>query len=106
VIPGDFDLNPFNFRKRWTVTSTDNYQKDIPDLVRSRIVEQKVEQMAKLTQQQSEMNLKLMELLLDQNKKLSEQQSKINDLASSRNKSRGKNSRPDEVRCQFHQHFK
>ena len=54
--------------------------------------------MAKLTQQQSEMNLKLMELLLDQNKKLSEQQNKINDLANSKNKGRGKNSKQDEVR--------
>ena len=54
--------------------------------------------MAKLTQQQSEMNLKLMELLLDQNKKLSEQQNKINDLANSKNKGRGKNSKQDEGR--------
>lgn len=89
AVTGCYDLNPFNFQKRWIKKATSqSLGNDIPQQSTTRI-EQKLEKLAKENQEYKETQMKLMSQLA--------QLVEYSNVSSQKNKGRGKNTRNNSV---------
>jgi len=89
AISGNYDQNPFNFQKKWKVKATSQSLRNETsqsDSSSARILEQ----LARENREYKEAQMRLMKALFEQNAKYAE-------LASQKNKGRGKNTRNNSV---------